>query len=83
MSRLDDTHAAPHLSGMFSVELISSTDDGELLSERTNIPCAATCDDAKRIVREWVAARCPILQRATLAKLFDDEKQIYELPLGV
>ena len=74
-------NVTPHLSGMFSVEVISTTDDGELLSERTNIPCAATCEDAQRIVRMWLAARCPILYRATLAKLFDGENEVYELPL--
>lgn len=33
------------------------------------------------IVREWLAARCPILQRATVAKLFDGEKEISSLML--
>jgi hypothetical protein len=79
--RLDDVTADPHLSDMFSVEVISTTDDGELLSERTNIPCACNCEEAQRIVRIWLAARCPILHRATLARLFDGEKKIYELPL--
>lgn len=64
---------------MFSVEIISSTDDGELLSERANIPCASTCEDARRIVQEWLAARCPIFQRATLAKVFDDEIEVAAL----
>lgn len=80
-ARLDDVNASPHLSDMFSVEVISSTDDGELSSERTNIPCASNCDEAKRIVRAWLAARCPILQRATLAKLFDGEIEISSLTL--
>ena len=81
MSRLDDVKAAPHLNGMFSVEVISSTNDGELLSERTNIPCASNCEDAQRIVREWLVARCPILQHATRARLFDGETEILSLTL--
>jgi hypothetical protein len=64
---------------MFSVEVISSTDDGELLSERTNIPCASNCEEAGRIVRGWLAARCPIMQRATQAKSFDGEIEISAL----
>jgi hypothetical protein len=64
---------------MFSVEVISSTDDGELLSERTTFSCACSCEEAGRIVREWLAARCPILQRATQAKLFDGEIEISAL----
>jgi hypothetical protein len=66
---------------MFSVEVISSTDDGELLSERTNIPCASNCEEARRIVRGWLAARCPIFQRATLAKLFDGETEVSSIIL--
>jgi hypothetical protein len=66
---------------MFSVEVISSTEDGELLSERTNIRCASNCEEAQRIVRGWLAARCPILQRATLARLFDGETEISSLTL--
>jgi len=64
---------------MFSVEIISNTDDGELLSERTNIPCASTCEEASRIVQEWLAARCPIFQRAMLAKVFDGEIEVSAL----
>jgi len=78
---LDEVNASPHLTGMFSVEVISSTDDGELSSERTNIPCASSCEEAKRIVRAWLAARCTILQRATLAKLFDGDTEITSLNL--
>lgn len=76
---LDGAKASPHLCDMFSVEVSYRTDHGELLSERTNIPCASTCDDAQRIVREWLAARCPILQRAVLATLFDGEKHVSSL----
>jgi hypothetical protein len=68
---------------MFSVEVVSSTDDGEVRSERTNIPCATNCEEALRIVRAWLAARYPILQRATLAKLFDGESEISALQLEI
>lgn len=64
---------------MFSVEVIYRSDRGEEHAERTNIPCATTCDDARRIVREWLAAKCPILNRATTARLFDGEEEVSAL----
>jgi hypothetical protein len=64
---------------MFSVEVISRTDDGELVSDRTNIPCASNCEEARRIVREWLAARCPIVHRAMLAKVFDGDIEVSAL----
>ena len=79
--RLEAAKAGTHLSHMFSVEVISSTNDGELLSERTNIPCASNCEEAQRIVREWLVARCPILQHATRARLFNGETEILSLTL--
>jgi hypothetical protein len=79
LSVLDSAHAAPHLSDMFSVEVSYRTHSGELQSERINIPCASTCDDAQRIVREWLAARSSVLLNPVLASVFEHDELVSSL----
>ena len=60
---------------MYSVEIFYRDEGGEVLAEKANIPCASTLAEAKRIMREWLAARCPVQQQATHARLMEGDQE--------
>ena len=62
---------------MFTVEVSHVAESGDVWLERANIPCAATLDEAKRIVRTWLVCRCPISHTPRHAKLFLDQEEVW------
>jgi len=61
---------------MFRVELVYSDLAEEPLSEIANIPDAQCSGDAKRIMTEWLSARCSTMCLRS-ARLMEDEHEIY------
>jgi hypothetical protein len=62
---------------MFTVEVSHVAESGDVWLEKANIPCAATLDEAKRIVRKWLVCRCPISHTPAHAKLFLDQEEVW------
>ena len=62
---------------MFIVEVSHLTSSGDVMLEKANIPCAASLDEAKRIVRQWLTCRCPISHTPTHAKLFLGQEEVW------
>ena len=62
---------------MFTVEVSHVAESGDVWLEKANIPCAATLDEAKRIVIAWLVCRCPISHTPAQAKLFLDQEEVW------
>jgi hypothetical protein len=62
---------------MFTVEVSHLAETGDVLLEKANIPCAATLDEAERIVRQWLQCRCPTSHTPAHAKLFLDQEEVW------
>ncbi len=67
---------------MYSVEVFYRDESGEISAEKANIPCASSPDDAQRIMREWLAARCDPRRQATHARLLEGDQEICSQCLG-
>jgi hypothetical protein len=66
---------------MFTVEVIHQAECGDELLEKANIPCAGSLDEAKRIVRQWLACRCSISHKPTHARLLQGETEMWSQSL--
>jgi hypothetical protein len=62
---------------VFRVEILRRSECGDTFAETANIPCAATVEDATRIIHAWLAARCPILIHVTHAKLLNGDEEVW------
>lgn len=67
---------------VFRVEILCRSECGETFAETANIPCASTAEDATRIIRAWLAARCPILFQITHARLLEGDQEVWSHDVG-